>query len=215
MAGSVPLFLHTMRLLARLLSATLALPLYLCRPVLRLAARRERQARLLAARAAADRQAAGTLPAARLQQPSGSAMRAMRDELRAELVSHAGSGRVFVHLARFERKFSKHGVRAIEQIPIDQLRRALADFEAMVRNWSSASLADLRSRMAVALAERSSASSVWIAVNSIAPAYRNGPESMTARLARGTANAFRASQQLSVGEVSLSHFEAAGGHTAT
>ena len=42
----------------------------------------------------------------------------------------------------------------------------------MVRNWSSPALADLRSRMAVTLADRTSASSVWIAANSVGPAMR-------------------------------------------
>ncbi|MEO9067245.1 MAG: hypothetical protein ABI281_03890 [Caldimonas sp.] len=202
-----------MGLLTRFVTAVLTVPLYLCTPALRISLDRERRARLLAARAAADAQAAPPAPVLRAPQISGSAMRVMRNELRAELAIHAANGRDFVHLARFERKFSQAGVRAVDEVPIDQLRRALADFEAMVRNWSSASLADLRSRMAVGLAERSSASSVWIAVNSIAPTYRNVPETMAARLARGTANAFRASGQLSVGEISLSHFEAAGGRT--
>jgi hypothetical protein len=204
-----------MGLLARFFAAVLTVPLYLCRPALRISLDRERRVRLLAARAAADAQAAPLLPAAQAPPISGSAMRVMRDELRIELAGHAADGRVFVHLARFERKFSQVGVRAVDEVPIDQLRRALADFEAMVRNWSSASLADLRSRMAVGLAERSSASSVWVAINSIAPTYRNVPETMAARLARGTANAFRVSGQLSVGEISLSHFEAAGGRTTT
>lgn len=144
--------------------------------------------------------------------PSLDAMRAMRDELRRELAVCAADGRAHAHLARFERRFSKRGVRAIDEVPVDQLRRALDDFESMVRNWSSPALADLRSRMAVSLADRSSAASVWIAVNSVAPSYRHPAESMSARLAQTTASVFRNSQQLSVGEVSLSHFEAAGGH---
>lgn len=204
-----------MDLLARLFGTVLAVPLYLCRPVLRIAQARDRRDRIQAARASADARVVPTVPQARLQRPSSTAMRAMRDELRLELARHAAEGRAFLHLARFERKFSKVGLRAIDEVPIDQLRRALADFEAMIRNWSSAALADLRSRMAVRLADRASASTVWIAVNSIAPAYRSAPETMAARLARGTANAFRASQQLTVGEVSLSHFEAAGGNTTT
>lgn len=204
-----------MDLLARLLGTVLAVPLFLCRPFLRILQARDRRARIRAARASADARAMSIVPAARLQRPSNTAMRAMRDELRAELANNAAQGRAFVHLARFERKFSKRGLYALDEVPIDLLRRAVADFEAMIRNWSSAALADLRSRMAVSLADRASASTVWIAVNSIAPTYRNSPDTMTARLARGTANAFRASQQLSVGEVSLSHFEAAGGHTTT
>ena len=44
----------------------------------------------------------------------------------------------------------------------DQLR-PLSDLDALVRNWPSLSLVDLRSRIAVVLADRSSAASVWIA----------------------------------------------------
>lgn len=202
-------------LLARLFGIVLAVPLYLCRPILRIKEARDRSARIRAARASAGARAEPTVPQPRLQRLSSTAMRAMRDEMRLEIARNAAEGRSFMHLARFERKFSKVGVRAIDEVPIDQLRRALSDFEAMVRNWSSPALADLRSRMAVSLADRASASTVWIAVNSIVPVYRNAPESMSARLARSTANAFRVSQQVSVGEVSLSHFEAAGGNTTT
>lgn len=204
-----------MDLFARFIGIVLAVPLLLCRPFLRIVQARDRRARIRAARASAEARIVPIVPTVRVQRPSNTAMRAMRDELRGELARNAAEGRAFLHLARFERKFSKSGLRAIDDVPIDHLRRALADFEVMVRNWSSPALADLRSRMAVSLADRASASTVWIAVNSIAPAYRNAPETMAARLARGTAHAFRVSQQLSVGEVSLSHFEAAGGHTTT
>lgn len=146
--------------------------------------------------------------------PPVAVMRVMRDEMRRELSRCEAEGRPHVHLARFERYFSKRGVRAIDEMPVDQLRRALADFEAMVRNWSSPALADLRSRMAVRLADRASAASVWIAANSIAPSYRQAAPTMATRLAQTTASAFRNSQQLSIGEVSLSHFEAAGGQRA-
>ena len=205
-----------MALLARLSTALLGLPLLLCGPVLRVVQARERRRRLVAVRragAATQRSTGGTesVPAARL---SGEAMRAMRDELRRALAVQAAAGRSFAHLARFAHKLSRVGLRAVDDVPVEQLRRALADFEAMVRNWSSPALADLRSRMAVALADRSSASSMWIAVNSVAPSYRQPPHSMAARLARTTVSAFRSSQQLSIGEVSLSHFEAAGGRRA-
>lgn len=202
-----------MALLSRLVAALLSLPLLLCGPFLRAARARERHARVHAARAELAARAAPAAETNGVPMPSLAVMRAMRDELRKELARCAADGRVHAHLARFERRFSKRGVRAIDEIPVDQLRRALADFESMVRNWSSPALADLRSRMAVRLADRSSAASVWIAVNSVAPSYRQAAETMSARLAKTTATAFRNSQQLSVGEVSLSHFEAAGGRS--
>ena len=117
---------------------------------------------------------------------------------------------MFPHLARFERRFAKMGTRAIREIPVEQLRRALADFESLVRNWSSPPLADLRSRMAVILADRSSAASVWVAVNSVSAERRPPPQSMGERLA-ARRHGFRASQQVDVDDVSISRFEAAGG----
>ena len=132
----------------------------------------------------------------------------MRDEMRRVLDEDETHRQVFRHLARFERKFAKNGLGAIESVPVDQLRRALKDFEALVRNWSSASLADLRSRMAVTLADRSSAASVWVAANSVSSTYRPRPETMATRFARGAGAAFRPSHPAEFG---LSHFEAAGG----
>ena len=135
----------------------------------------------------------------------------MLDEMRAVLDAHASHRQTFRHLARFERKFSQRGIRAIEDVPVEQLRRALRDFEALVRNWSSASLADLRSRMAVALADRSSAASVWIAVNTVSKVFTSHDEAMTARLSQGRhRTGFRASQQVEVDNISMSRFEAAG-----
>ena len=119
------------------------------------------------------------------------------------------------NLARFERKFEKYGLRTIEQLPVDQLRRALREFEALVRNWSSASLADLRSRMAVVLADRSSAASVWIAINTVNGAHRHGP-GVASRLLAGTGSASRAGVQRSGSRVGMSRFNwADGGFNST
>lgn len=199
-------------MLSRLFGAVFAVPLLMSRPILRLFEARKRQSgahRLRPpARASAFGQADGV---ARVKPPSSAEVRSMRDELRRVLDADETHRLVFRHLARFERKFAKSGLRAIEQVPVDQLRRALKDFEALVRNWSSASLADLRSRMAVTLSDRSSAASVWIAANSISSTYRPRPESMAARLARNASVAFRSSQQAEVADVAMSRFEAAGG----
>ncbi len=200
-----------MALLSRLFAVLLSLPLVVCKPFLRATRIRERHARVRAARLALQERSAPSPADAGADMPPVAVMRVMRDELRRELARCEAEGRPHVHLARFERRFSRRGVRAIDEVAVEQLRRALADFESMVRNWSSPALADLRSRMAVRLADRSSAASVWIAVNSVAPSYRQPALSMALRLAQSTASAFRNSQQLSIGEVSLSHFDAAGG----
>ena len=140
----------------------------------------------------------------------------MRIELGKVLDGDASHRQRYRHLARFERKFDKYGLRTIEQLPVDQLRRALREFEALVRNWSSPSLADLRSRMAVVLADRSSASSVWIAANTINGAQRHGP-GIAMPLPAGTgAAAARAAAQRSGRHVGMSRFNwADGGFNST
>ena len=99
------------------------------------------------------------------------AMGAMLDELRRVLDADESHRQTYRRLTRFERKFAEKGIHATEAVPVADLRRALRDFDALVRNWSLPSLADLRSRMAVPLAERSGAASVWIAANSISIGY--------------------------------------------
>jgi hypothetical protein len=199
-------------LLSRLFGAVFAVPLLLSKPILRFLEARKRQSGAYRLRPPSRpflNSLADTTP--KVKPLSGAQLRAMRDEMRRVLDADETHRQVFRHLARFERKFAKSGVRAIEEVPVDQLRRALKDFEALVRNWSSASLADLRSRMAVTLADRSSAASVWIAANSVSSTYRPRPESMAARLARNAGAAFRGSQLGQVADVGMSRFEAAGG----
>jgi len=160
-----------MALLARLSALLLSIPLYLSKPALRAARARRRRVRAQAVREEVAARCAPPPPVPELMRATRELLTAMRDELRQELAAHAAEGTAFVHLARFEEKFSKRGLRALDEIPVDHLRRALADFESMVRNWSSAALADLRSRMAVHLADRASASTMWIAANTIAPVF--------------------------------------------
>ncbi|MDQ2734167.1 MAG: hypothetical protein M3Y55_04065 [Pseudomonadota bacterium] len=199
-------------LLSRLFGAVFAVPLVISKPILRFVEARKRKSGAYRLRPP-SRPFDGSQPGGetRLKPASTAELRAMRDEMRRILDAEEAHRRVFRHLARFERKFSKSGLRAIEEVPVEQLRRALKDFEALVRNWSSPSLADLRSRMAVTLADRSSAASLWIADNSVSSTYRPRPESMAARLARNAGTAFRRSEQAEVADVGMSRFEAAGG----
>lgn len=154
-------------------------------------------------------------PAIRALQATADTTRAMAQELGRVLDEDESHRRVYRHLARFERKFAKYGLRTVEQLPVDQLRRALSDFESLVRNWSSLSLADLRSRMAVVLADRSSAASVWIAANSIVPAGRPGTESMGGRLARNAGAALRPAGQRAPRHLGMSRFELGDGFHST
>jgi hypothetical protein len=203
--------------LARLLKAVHTVPLTIARPFLFWWAARQRRTGAWRVRPPArEDQETRPEPAIRSLQASIDAVRAMRIELGKVLDGDASHRQRYRHLARFERKFDKYGLRTIEQLPVDQLRRALREFETLVRNWSSASLADLRSRMAVVLADRSSASSVWIAANTIHGAQRHGP-GIAMSLPAGTgAAAARAAAQRSGRHVGMSRFNwADGGFNST
>jgi hypothetical protein len=60
------------------------------------------------------------------------------------------------HLVFVEQALAKKGLRALDRLPVDVLRRALEQLEGLVVNWSPVGLATLRSRIAVALIERDS-----------------------------------------------------------
>ena len=53
-----------------------------------------------------------------------------------------------------ERALQKKGLRALHKMPIDVLQRALEQLEGLVTNWSPVGLANLRSKMAVAILDR-------------------------------------------------------------
>ncbi len=163
-------------LLARLLKTVNTVPLTIARPFLFWWAAHKRRTGAWRVRPpSAEAQNTRPEPAIRALQATDDLVGAMRTELRRVLDDDESHRHTFRHLARFERKFEKYGLVTIERLPVDQVRRALREFEALVRNWSSPSLADLRSRMAVVLADRSSAASMWIAANSINGAQRHGP----------------------------------------
>jgi hypothetical protein len=199
-------------LLARLLKAVHTVPLVIARPLLFWWAAHQRRSGAWRVRPP-SREAQNTRPepAIRALRANIDAVRAMRVELGKVLDGDESYRQTYRNLARFERKFEKYGLRTIEQLPIDQLRRALREFEALVRNWSSTPLADLRSRMAVVLADRSSASSVWIAVNTVNGAHRHGP-GIASRLLAGTGSAARGGRR----HVGMSRFNwADGGFNST
>lgn len=175
-------------LLLQLLTALLWLPLLLSRPFLRRRRRRAarhrhqrrpcgRKIRKPSAAETAARLDTVAVAAARRVGPPAERVQAMRASLQRALDAEVSHRKTYRNLARFERKLGESGLQAIEAIPVADLRRALRDFEALVRNWSEVELADLRSRMAVTLADRSSAASMWIAANSVSSAFRPPPGS--------------------------------------
>jgi hypothetical protein len=53
-----------------------------------------------------------------------------------------------------EHALQKKGLRALHKLPLPVLQKALEQFEGLVTNWSPAGLANLRSKMAVAIIDR-------------------------------------------------------------
>jgi hypothetical protein len=203
--------------LAGLLKALHTVPLTVARPVLLWWAAHHRRTGAWRVRPPSpEARASLPEPAIRSLQASIEAVRAMRAELGKVLDADDSHRHTYRHLARFERKFDKYGLRTIEHLPLDQLRRALREFESLVRNWSSPSLADLRSRMAVVLADRASASSVWIAANSVHGAQRHGP-GIAVRLPSGSGPAATRAAALRGGRhLGMSRFNwADGGFNST
>jgi hypothetical protein len=139
--------------------------------------------------------------------------KAMRRELGAVLDAHEGSREVFRYLAHFERRFAKSGLETLELMPPERLRRALAQLEAIVTNWSQPNLADLRSRMAVAVAERDSGRAMWAPAATLSQAYAPREMPMLARAGRagGVAPAGPQGQhQVEVSDdIGISRFQAA------
>ncbi len=75
-------------------------------------------------------------------------------QLRALLKRHPQSRSVLRHLAYVEGALRKQGAEALDEVPVDVLRAALQQLEGLVTNWQQEGLAELRSRLAVAVVER-------------------------------------------------------------
>jgi len=106
---------------------------------------------------------------------AGADLHGMLRELTALLDAHEGSRRVFRYLAHFEQRLASKGLRVLDEMSVKHLRRALAQFEAIITDWSPANLADLRSRMAVAVSVRDSAAALWMPAQTLSQAYEPRP----------------------------------------
>lgn len=78
----------------------------------------------------------------------------MRLALQQLLGRHPQARAIVRHLAFFDRSFRRDGLLAFDTVPLDVLRTALEQFEMLVTNWADRGLAELRSRMALAVADR-------------------------------------------------------------
>jgi len=78
----------------------------------------------------------------------------LRAALKQLLDSHPKARKVLRHLRYVERALATQGLAAVAAMPVDVLAVALRQLDAIVANWSNRHLADLRSRMAVAVLAR-------------------------------------------------------------
>ncbi|MGA0610991.1 hypothetical protein [Caldimonas sp. KR1-144] len=78
----------------------------------------------------------------------------MRTELRMLMKRHPQARALARHLAYFERALHKSGARAYDEVPVEVLRKALIQIEFLVSNWSALGLAELRSRLSIAIGDR-------------------------------------------------------------
>ncbi len=58
------------------------------------------------------------------------------------------------HLVFVEQALARKGWKALHKLPLDVMQRALDQLEGLVQNWSPEGLANLRSKMAVAIIDR-------------------------------------------------------------
>ena len=140
-------------------------------------------------------------------------VRGMRRDLAVVLDAHQGSRSVFRYLAHFERRLASKGLEVLDEMSVQHLRRALAQFEAIITDWSPAHLAELRSRMAVALSARDSGAAVWKPSQAQSQAYEPKPMPLIARA--GADRASRAVRATDPGPaVSRWSFESVGDRMA-
>lgn len=76
------------------------------------------------------------------------------EQLGALLAEYPESRCTFKHLVFVEGAIRKKGLRALHKMPLEVLERALEQLEGLVTNWSPVGLANLRSKMAVAVLDR-------------------------------------------------------------
>jgi hypothetical protein len=76
------------------------------------------------------------------------------EQLGALLAEYPESRGTLKHLVFVESAIRKKGLRALHKVPLDVLERALEQLEGLVTNWSPVGLANLRSKMAVAVLDR-------------------------------------------------------------
>lgn len=80
--------------------------------------------------------------------------RLMQRDLYQMLEQHPSSRQLMRYLDLAERTLRRGGIEALEELPVRVIAKALHEMERLVWDWSSAGLAELRSRMAVLVKSR-------------------------------------------------------------
>lgn len=111
-----------------------------------------------AAAPAASRARAAAAPVnARTPQPSPAAddpPDPMLAELRELLTQHGGTRQLMRYLAYLERTLKLFGAEALNDLPLDVLRKSLSQLEELVTDWSSPGLVQLRLQLTMLVAEK-------------------------------------------------------------
>lgn len=87
--------------------------------------------------------------------PAALQIQAMREALKQLLNAHPMTRQLMRHLVYVEAALQRQGVAAFTDVPVEVLARALEQFESLVTNWSNLQLAELRSKLSVAVVGRS------------------------------------------------------------
>jgi hypothetical protein len=82
------------------------------------------------------------------------------EQLGALLAEYPQSRSALRHLVFVEGAIAKKGLRVLHKLPLEVLQRGLEQLEGLVTNWSPEGLANLRSKMAVAVLDREHANPV-------------------------------------------------------
>lgn len=73
----------------------------------------------------------------------------MRKDLRRLLRQHPQTKKLLRHLAYVERTLRHEDVKAVDDLPLDVLSKALSQLETLVVNWSAPGLGEVRSRLSL------------------------------------------------------------------
>jgi len=82
-------------------------------------------------------------------------LEAMRAELKQVLTAHPMTRKLMRHLVYVDAAIQRQGLAALKEVPVEVLSKAVEQLESLVTNWSNVRLAELRSKMSVAVVERS------------------------------------------------------------